>query len=354
MSRDGEFEKKYPDREGQERAMRLMEALSGVDERLLERCGRERKTRPLWRNMRAVAAAACLAAVGAVSWGGYQLSNLKMGSADLSGGAAENCVTEEGNEASPREEVSGDAAQRENEAKEEETVTSRPESTGDTVEDEKQSDVLSGAEADSKERAGQEMAADNGTQSGSVGMPENGGEEETPVDVESCLPLKSEKLTEAESRSREALGAYVPGVLPEGYVFEEAYTLPDASQANLTVCWTRGMDSIMLHLEKPEKLPATVDVARRESYDQRLYEIPYGETVPEDYRESFWNPVFAAQDFTLEIVESRMKSYDDAGDTDTPRGNFGVLYPDGVVVRFNGRGTAQEIWEMFCSMGESE
>ena len=62
MSRDGEFEKKYPDREGQERAMRLMEALSGVDERLLERCGRERKTRPLWRNMRAVAAAACLAA----------------------------------------------------------------------------------------------------------------------------------------------------------------------------------------------------------------------------------------------------------------------------------------------------
>ena len=72
MSRDGEFEKKYPDREGQERAMRLMEALSGVDERLLERCGRERKTRPLWRNMRAVAAAACLAAVGAVSWGEYQ------------------------------------------------------------------------------------------------------------------------------------------------------------------------------------------------------------------------------------------------------------------------------------------
>ena len=49
-----------------------------------------------------------------------------------------------------------------------------------------------------------------------------------------------------------------------------------------------------------------------------------------------------------------MKSYDDAGDTDTPRGNFSVLYPDGVVVRFNGRGTAQEIWEMFCSMGESE
>ncbi len=53
----------------------------------------------------------------------------------------------------------------------------------------------------------------------------------------------------------------------------------------------------------------------------------------------------------MEIVESRMKAYEDSGDTATPRGNFKVLYPDGVLVSFNGRGTAQEIWDMFCSMG---
>ena len=46
-----------------------------------------------------------------------------------------------------------------------------------------------------------------------------------------------------------------------------------------------------------------------------------------------------------------MKAYEDSGDTATPRGNFKVLYPDGVLVSFNGRGTAQEIWDMFCSMG---
>ena len=57
------------------------------------------------------------------------------------------------------------------------------------------------------------------------------------------------------------------------------------------------------------------------------------------------------KDFSLEIVESRMKAYEDSGDTATPRGNFKVLYPDGVLVSFNGRGTAQEIWDMFCSMG---
>ena len=62
----------------------------------------------------------------------------------------------------------------------------------------------------------------------------------------------------------------------------------------------------------------------------------------------------AVKDFNLEIVKSRMKSYDDQGDTDTPRGNFSVLYEGGVLIRFSGRGTAEEIWEMFSSMGGQE
>ena len=130
--------------------------------------------------------------------------------------------------------------------------------------------------------------------------------------------------------------------------------MTESGEENLTVCWTRGMDSITLHLERTGNPPATVDVEKTESYDQRLYEVPYGETVPREYWQTFDNPVFAAEDFGLEIIESRMKSYDDQGDTDTPRGNFGVLYPDGVLARFSGRGTAEEIWEMFSSMGENK
>ena len=61
-------------------------------------------------------------------------------------------------------------------------------------------------------------------------------------------------------------------------------------------------------------------------------------------------PVFAREDFSLEMIESRMISYSDSGDTDTPRGNFRVLGSGGVLVQFSGRGTAEEIWEMFCSM----
>lgn len=112
------------------------------------------------------------------------------------------------------------------------------------------------------------------------------------------------------------------------------------------------MDSILLGIEKTDSAPDTVDIARAETYDVRLYEIPYGETVPEEYREVFQDPVFAMEDLSLEVIRSRVVSYQDRGDTATPRGNFRVLYPEGVLVRFNGRGTPEEIWEMFCSMGE--
>lgn len=168
--------------------------------------------------------------------------------------------------------------------------------------------------------------------------------------AEGCIKQNTVEYTEQEARRMERLGEYVPRTLPEGYGFERAYSDPDLGRENLTVSWSRGMDLILLHLEVAEGTVETVDIQKPETYDQRLYEIPYGETVPEEYRQAFWNPVFALDDFSLEIAESRMMIYEDSGDTDTPRGNFKVLYPDGVLASFNGRGTAQEIWEMFSSM----
>ena len=78
------------DREQRERAaLRLMEALSAAEEELLEHAqgetgnsGKGRKRRNLWQYGRAWAAAVCLLAVGALSWGGISLMNMRMGSAD--------------------------------------------------------------------------------------------------------------------------------------------------------------------------------------------------------------------------------------------------------------------------------
>ena len=217
---------------------------------------------------------------------------------------------------------------------------------------------MEGQEADGGQMLPEQEAAEDKNGNQDRGGAEGGamGEEGSPeTDVGGCpLPPQSQKLMLAQAREDAVLGAYVPTALPAGYAFEEGHRVTESQEPNMTLCWIRGMDSITLHLERTANPPATVDVEETESYDQRLYEVPYGETVPEEYRQTFDNPVFAVEDFNLEIVKSRIKSYDDQGDTDTPRGNFSVLYEGGVLIRFNGRGTAEEIWEMFCSMGGQE
>lgn len=347
-------------REEPERAMRLMEALSDVDQALLERCaGNGRVTvcrRPLWRSARAAAAVLCLAVVGAASWGGYQLSRTRMGGADSSGGAAAPYmeeIREDAEEAVPRDEVTCDTAPEA--AGAEDAVEAGQ--GGEQIRQTEADKFMDGQYADGGEMPpGQESAIEeegrrDGSGTGGDAVEENG----SPEDTAGCpLPPQSQKLTLAQAREDAALGAYVPTALPAGYAFEEGHRVTESQEPNMTLFWSRGMDSITLHLERTANPPATVDVEETESYDQRLYEVPYGETVPEEYRQTFDNPVFAVEDFNLEIVKSRIKSYDDQGDTDTPRGNFSVLYEGGVLIRFSGRGTAEEIWEMFCSMGGQE
>ena len=353
---EGKLRRKEP-----ERAMRLMEALSDVDQALLERCaGNGRVTvcrRPLWRSARAAAAVLCLAVAGAASWGGYQLSQMKMGSADSSGGNAAPYmeeIREDIEEDMPQDAVTGEAAPEAAGAEDAAEAGQGGEQACQT-EDGKR---MEGQEADGGQMLPEQEAAEDKNGNQDRGGAEGGamGEEGSPeTDVGGCpLPPQSQKLMLAQAREDAVLGAYVPTALPAGYAFEEGHRVTESQEPNLTLCWTRGMDSITLHLERTANPPATVDVEETESYDQRLYEVPYGETVPEEYRQTFDNPVFAVEDFNLEIVKSRMKSYDDQGDTDTPRGNFSVLYEGGVLIRFNGRGTAEEIWEMFCSMGGQE
>ena len=339
-------------REEPERAMRLMEALSDVDQALLERCAGTGRGVHFWHGARAVAAVLCLAVVGAASWGGYQLSRTRMGGADSSGGAAAPYmeeIREDEEEAVPRDEVNCDTAPEA--AGAEDAVEAGQ--GGEQIRQTEADKFMDGQYADGGEMPpGQEAAIEEGKRDGSGTGGDAVKENGSPEDTAGCpLPPQSQKLTLAQAREDAALGAYVPTALPAGYAFEEAHRVTEATEANLSLRWSRGMASIMLHLEKTGTPPATVDVEKPETYDERLYEVPYGETVPKEYRQTFDNPVFAAEDFSLEIVESRMKSYDDRGDTDTPRGNFSVLYGDGVLISFNGRGTAEEIWEMFCSMG---
>lgn len=317
-----------------EGALRILEAVSAVDEELLERCGKRRR-KPLWRMSRTWAACLGLLAIGAVSWYGFRVMAPK-GAADLSADGVSGEAMDEGFNTSafaPEAMPMGE--------EQEEAVADTTESTAD--------------EGDEKYPEG---SADTLLRDGVSGMELESSMSQEPIDREELMVDKGNDAiiarTEEDARGWMPLGAYLPQDLPKGYRVESAFI--DLETQSVTMTWLQGMDYITVSVSSVEPgTVETVDISKTETYDKRLYEVPYAETVPRKYRETVDNPVFDFSDMDsetgLELVSSRMIAYDDAGDTDTPRGNFSVLIEDDVLLYFNGRGTPEEIWDMICSIG---
>ena len=319
-------------------AMRIFQALSAVDEELLARCedsenakASVKKIRPFWYYGRVLAACMCFVVLGAVIWNADGLISHKSESTCDTAESACDAAAPETERAMVTEEMPTsdmDAGVMEQNAMDGESESVAEEE----MSDEKMSDA--------------EMPDAGGT-----GGLKNDALEQS--DVTSCIVDMRERLTEEEARAVKELGEYIPTRLPAGYVFEEAARI-EASDTGETLgialCWSKGMDSMHIQISKvvPENIEA-VEINRPELYDVHLYDIPYADTVPEEYRESFHNPIFAREDFTLGIVEARMKRIADAGDTDTPRGNFAILYDTGILLTFNGRGEAEAIYSMLST-----
>lgn len=324
------------------KAIRIFEALSGVDEELLARSEEgTAKVLPLWRYSKVIAACFCLIVAGGLTWGAFRVSFQSEKSTD---------------QAMPRsmeeiaEEITADVT-------EDEMPRSMEEITADITDGAAQDDSGAGSSTGQYSMSG-------GSENNEGALLERDMQPETddfPVQQAAveCVEEKSDdtrqRIEEKEAYATEGLGAYIPAVLPAGYAFEGAYRKqnPDTGEYDsINITWTKGMDSIFLTVEKAEASNiALTDLSKPETYNVHLYDIPYGETVPREYWEAFNNPVFGAADLSLELIEARMKAVQDLGDTGTPRGDFSVLYENDVLIRFNGDGTAQEIWEMFQSVG---
>lgn len=345
----------------QEEAMRIMEALSGVDEELLARCeaegtadslkdvgrltGRKRKQQGSrsWRYLSRCAAVLALVAVGAVSWSGLRVLQDMTVNESASGGSPEATA------------LNGSAFDPELEDGLAEDMGLNGNMISESMLAEK--DIQGGEDEAIPVPAGAEPGINGADGTGSADGTEitNGPDGTDDLDAireeksESCVTSAARMLTADEARQTDLLGSYVPTALPAGYAFESARY--DETTGRLTIWWDKGMDNIMLSFEQIDSGSVeTVDIRKPETYDERLYEIPFADTVPEEYRKIFFDPVFARDDFSLEIVSSRVLAYNgDSGDTSVPRGRFSVLY-DSVLVYFNGRGTPEEIWEMFSSI----
>lgn len=371
---------RYEEEGRRQGALKIMEALSGVDQELLIRTedtagsapargsagagsGKPNRSLAFWKSSRPWAALFCLALAGALSWGGYRMIRQAGGdSADFSGnsagaaggigpeeGAAEAGGTSPGKGAggiSPEEGAVEDGGISPEEGAMEDGGEER---SGDLAADKMESLENSQEKKDFPESeclsGGEEGRQDTDGMGGDTVSPEAAGGES-----DSCPRINQIKYSEEEARNQETLGGYLPEEIPAGYLFESAWCNGDIEESNLTMVWSRGMDSIVWSVSIVEEPPETVDSGLPETYDLRLYTVPYSESVPAGRRESVDNPVFSREDLSMETVAARMIAYNDSGDTDTPRGNFSVLYPGNVLVSFNGRGNAEEIWEMFSSL----
>lgn len=345
-----------------EKAMRIFEALSGVDEELLARSEESASDKgrvlPVWSFSKMLAACFCLIVVGGMTWGAL---SMMPGSNKLANDAAAPRSMEE-----LGEEIANDTAAGQS------PMSNGSGNDGGMAPEQSKQEL-------EKEEMGNEEQARNEEQAGDVRgdgtdavykysqsqgdiLEQDVGNDENQdkvVDMESCLADNREKISEEEARATDILGAYLPTALPAGYTVESARREQNsdagaaAKYVSLSVTWTKGMDSIFLTVKKVE--PSRIvfaDLSKPECYNVHLYDIPYGETVPKEYWETFDNPVFRAEDLSLELIEMRMKSVADSGDTDTPRGDFSVLYDNDILVKFNGDGSAEQIWEMFQSVTE--
>lgn len=278
-------------------AERLFEALSGVDEELLERSEKKRKVVPFRRYGGVLVASICLCVVGGTLWAtGNMPYSVRNESADTTG-AMQDKVAEANEQAAAVADMdTADVKTADNAAE----VAAE----GAWAEEDAVAELADGGEGAVQESALNDSA---GTIDRTSSTTEKQG-------------AMAEALSEAQAREIKLFGSYLPATIPDGYEFESAYCVGDRENvSSLSVCWKSGADEIWITVTTGD---------------------------PADHGGS----AVAFQNLTKKWIAEQMKSTENKNDTDTPEGNFTVVYENGVLVKYSGRGSADNIWKMFQSI----
>lgn len=344
--------------EKREAAMRIFGALSGVDEAYLAACeedncncnsnnntGKGAKSSIavfVRRYGRAAAAVLTLAVLGA-SFMVYQTNNSKDGTANFSGMPADvGGAFTNGTMMQDAAVMGAETPMEQQEQRVASSVKSDANEEGMVSEDVERY-ALQPAEGADREDQMEELDSQLNAHTETVQ-----GEME-----------KQKEITQLEAAKLAVVGDYLPDAWPTRGSISQISCNDTAGEESLTIRWSYGdnIDNFELSIiNMGDTQPVTVaDVSKPESYDERLYKVSHGETVPDEYSQVYADAVFREEEFTKECVAARIIAYmDDTGDTVSFRGRFGVLYrtEDGkfVVVRFNGSGIVDEIWEMMESI----
>ena len=142
-----------------------------------------------------------------------------------------------------------------------------------------------------------------------------------------------------QAQSDPDFGSYFLQNIPSGYVEESIRRYKDQTNDALSGLWCKGYDDLRWKVSFFTEADAArvTSVADTINYDLSLYPIPRADSVPEELREIVDNPIFLAEELTLDAVRARAYQITEAGDSNGLRLTFSVKYGDILVeVRADG------------------
>ena len=172
---------------------------------------------------------------------------------------------------------------------------------------------------------------------------EDGKPDFSAIVAESIPEYFDKKISLSEAYSDSDFGSFMVQSLPDGFSEESIRRYKDQNNDYLSGLWTKGLANLSWNISAYDEKDSTrlTSVAQTENYDLSLYPIPRAESVPEELREIVDNPIFDANELTLETVYMRAYKADEAGDVDGWRMAFSVKYGD-VIVEVRTKGVEPE------------
>ena len=149
--------------------------------------------------------------------------------------------------------------------------------------------------------------------------------------------------TLSEARTEPDFGGYLPTELPDGFAESSIRRFRFDDSNYLSALWSRGLNDlswVATHYTDADASRLT-GINELENYDLSLYPIPRADSVPEELREIVDDPIFDAEELTLNAVYRRAYKVHDAGDTDGWRIRFSVWYGD-VLISISSKGVEPE------------
>ena len=140
-------------------------------------------------------------------------------------------------------------------------------------------------------------------------------------------------LSHQEALDEHDFGAFMLREVPNGFVAESIRRYKDQTADYLSGLWTSGYDELhwrVYTISESDENRLT-SVAEKENYDLSLYPIPRASSVPDELREIVDNPIFSADELTMDAVWARVYTTGESGDSNGWRMAFSVRYGDTIV-----------------------